>query len=67
LLRRLQRNAPVWGMDKTPAELRAELIAKGDIAQFQARVDVETEDGEISLLMSLLVHEFEPFRINKMG
>jgi hypothetical protein len=67
LLRRLRRHAPFWGMDETPAELRAELIAKGDIAQFQARVDVETDDGKISLLMSLLVHEFDPLRINNMG
>jgi hypothetical protein len=51
-------------MDKPPAELRAELIAKGDIARFQARVNVETDDGKISLLMSLLVHEFEPLRID---
>jgi hypothetical protein len=47
-------------MDKTSAELNAKLIAKGDIAQFQARVNVETDDGEISLLMSLLVREFLP-------
>jgi hypothetical protein len=50
-------------MDKPPAALRAELIAKGDIARFQAQVNVETDDGKISLLMSLLVHEFEPLRI----
>jgi hypothetical protein len=50
-------------MDKTSAELIAELIAKGDIAQFQARVNVETDDGEISLLMSLLVREFLPVGI----
>jgi hypothetical protein len=51
-------------MEKTPAELRAELFAKGDIAQFQARVNVETDDGRISLLMSLLVHEFDPLRMD---
>jgi hypothetical protein len=51
-------------MDKTPAEKRAELIAKDDIARFQAQVNVETEDGKISLLMSPLVHEFEPLGID---
>jgi hypothetical protein len=50
-------------MDKTPAKLCAELIAKIEIAQFQARVNVETDDGEMSLLISLLVREFEPFGI----
>jgi hypothetical protein len=47
-------------MDKTPAELNSERIAKGDIAQFQARVNVETDDDKINLLMSLLVREFLP-------
>jgi hypothetical protein len=51
-------------MDKTSAELNAELIAKGDIAQFQARVNLETDDGKISLLVSLLVREFLPVGID---
>jgi hypothetical protein len=64
LLRRHPSRVSNWSMDKAPAKLRAELIAKGDIARFQARVNVETDDGRISLLMSLLVHEFEPLRID---
>jgi hypothetical protein len=51
-------------MDKTSAELNAKLIAKGDIAQFQARVNLETDDGKISLLVSLLVREFLPVGID---
>jgi hypothetical protein len=50
-------------MDKTAAELRAELVAKGDIAQFQARVTLETEDSKVTLLMSLLAYEFDPIRM----
>jgi hypothetical protein len=51
-------------VDKTTAELHAELIAKDDIAKLQARVNLETDDGKISLLMFLLVHEFKPLGIN---
>lgn len=51
-------------MNKIMPDLRAELIARGDISQFQARVNVETEDGQISVLMTLLVHEFEPIGID---
>jgi hypothetical protein len=51
-------------MAKTPVEPRAELTATGDITQFQSRVNVETDDAQISLLMTLLVHEFQPFRID---
>jgi hypothetical protein len=50
-------------MDKTAAELRAELVAKGDIAQFQARVTLESEDSKVTLLMSLLAYEFDPIRM----
>jgi hypothetical protein len=50
-------------MDKTTADLHAELVAKGDIAQFQARVNLETEDSKVTLLMSLLAYEFDPIRM----
>jgi hypothetical protein len=50
-------------MDKTATKLGAELLAKGDIAQFQARVTLESEDSKVTLLMSLLAYEFDPIRM----
>jgi hypothetical protein len=47
--------------DKTAAELHADWIVANSIAQFQAKLNAETEDGKYEILSVLLADEFRKF------
>jgi hypothetical protein len=47
----------------TEQNLQADWIATQNIARFQERLDAETDDGRIKILMSLLAREFETLKL----
>ena len=50
-------------MDKTAAELHVDWVVASDIAQIQAKLGAETEDGQYEILLALLAAEFRKIRI----